>query len=55
MPREKLLIETFRFEDDDDYERDLFASFQKKKDTPEIFVVLFLTRKCSTDIFVEGG
>ena len=31
MPREKLLIETFRFEDDDDYERDLFASFQEKR------------------------
>ena len=51
-------VETFRFEDENDYEYEIrFKVFRvlSKIDTPEFFIVLFFTRKDSTVIVTEGG
>ena len=45
------LIETFRFEDENDYE----YAYCQKIDTPEFFIVLFFTGKVSTVIVIEEG
>ena len=54
--RRLMLIETFRFEDENDYEYEIwfkffFAYFQKI-DTPEFSILLFSTRKVSTVIVI---
>ena len=47
-------IESFRFEDEYDYEIKLKK--RKKIDTPESFILLFLfTEKVSTVMYTEGG
>ena len=53
------VIETFRFEDEDDYEYEIwlkifFASLQNI-DFPESFILPFFTKKVSTVTFSEGG
>ena len=57
--REKHTIETFRFENENDYENDInlkfFRAYSQKIDTPESFNVLFVIRTDSTVIYVEGG
>ena len=47
-------IESFRFQDKDDYRGHIFLSYSLKVDTPESFIVLFFTTKVSTLISVEG-
>ena len=51
-------IETFKFEDQDDYEYEIgLKVFSRilKIDSPESFILPFFTRRVSTVIFSEGG
>ena len=51
-------IETYKFEDQDDYEYEIgLKVFSRilKIDSPESFILPFFTRKVSTVIFSEGG
>ena len=51
-------IETFKFEDQDDYEYEIgLKVFSRilKIDSPGSFILPFFTRKVSTVIFSEGG
>ena len=47
-------LETFRFEDENDYEYEI-SLYVFKIDTPDSFIVLFSIRKDSTVIYTEGG
>ena len=47
-------VETFRFEDEDDHEYEIFACSQNI-DFPESFILPFFFRKVSIVIFSEGG
>ena len=44
-------LETFRFEDEDDYEYESFFAYSQNIDSPESFILPFLTRKVSIVIF----
>ena len=52
------MLETFRFEDENDYEYEIwfkvFLRNVKKIDTRQFFIVLFFIRKVSTVIVIEG-
>ena len=54
-----IIIMTFRFENQNDYEYEIwfkvFSRTVKKMDNPERFITLFFTRKVSTTIFIGGG
>ena len=47
-------IESFRFEDEEDYGNHSFLTYSLKVDNPESFILLFFTTKVSTLISVEG-
>ena len=52
-------IESFRFEDGNDYEYKIwfkfFLAYCQKIDIPESFIAFFSTRKVCIVIFTEGG
>ena len=56
---EELVIQSFRFGDENEYENEIslkgFTRVRKKKNCPESFILLFLTQKVSTVIYTEEG
>ena len=55
----RMVLETFRFEDEDDYVYEIwlkvFSHILKNIDSPESFILPFFTRKVSTVILSEWG
>ena len=54
-----VVLKTFKFKDEDDYKYDIWLkvllAYSENIDSPESFILPFLTRKVSTVTFSEGG